>query len=101
GIKVKGLGVELLRKRLDLLLVDRVPTARKSSSDVQVVEEEGPFPADRIRVRHDQSLPSCRVSRWSLAALRGPSARRRGRQVLRLPVERGGHPADPLVCEPP
>ena len=34
-------------------------------------------------------------------ALRGPSAGRRGRQVLQFLVERGGHRVDPLVSELP
>jgi hypothetical protein len=42
------LGVELLRKRLDLLFVDHVRAADKSLSDVEVVEVEEFFPTELI-----------------------------------------------------
>jgi hypothetical protein len=57
---MKGLGVELHRKRLDLLRVDPVPAGRKSLPNVQVIEEEGLFPIDLISVRHDRT--SCDVT---------------------------------------
>ena len=56
---MKRLEVELLRKRLDLLLVDGVTAARESPSNLQLVEEEALFLADRIQVRHDRH--SCKV----------------------------------------
>src|SRR5262245_37224382 len=40
GIEMKRLGVELLRKRLDLLFIDPMRAAYKSLSDVQVLEVE-------------------------------------------------------------
>src|SRR5262249_55596802 len=56
GVEVKRLGVELLRERPDLLVVDPVGAAHKPLADPQIFEEKGPCPAAWIQVRHGRPL---------------------------------------------
>jgi len=53
---MKRLGVELLRKRLDLFFVDQVRATDKSLSNVEVVEVEEFFPPELMQVRHAEPL---------------------------------------------